>query len=686
LTVAHLEGFRRSRHNIHTEGEGHMQKTHRAILAGAVALALGAGPAVAVVTNTTIYAIQTGAFALNDSVLVDSVVVIGVDVKPGSYGVYVQEKLGGAYSGILAFTNTIFPAYEPPSPPNTQPVVGDLLNVKGRYTEFSGFSEIINPVFTKLGTVTPLLPVKLPVDSLKNSYGSGTTYGGSERWEGVLIRVDSVKVTSLNTFNDWRFHMTTGPAAGQVDSIVGYEKMIAGQVIPEIGDVLSVVGVGDWFVGDRRIAPRNDNDITFVSPAPAAVPVIAWASAENKVKVRFNVRLNTTDAQTTSKYSIVPLTAISSAVYDDANKMVTLTFGSNLTPSTTPHILSMSGIRNFQNTAMVGTQAVSFIGGISTIQFVQTPKSASNDSSQVTNQQVSIRGVVTETTGGATPDFPAAAGGFFMQQRGATIYAGIFVFGAPSTPVKNDSVFVSGLVQDFGVGPETEIVSVDEITVLSSNRPPIDPIAVTLADASGSDPAEAEKYEGALIKISNVYSLTQAGPGTPFNISQSVSGGTDTLNVDDLAVEESAYIPWRGDNVDVTGLIHFSGTAPFRRLQPRNWNEPPTGDIHVISKAQVSDVESPRYRTELLQNHPNPFNPRTEISFTLDAVADVTLRVYSVDGRIVRTVFHGRAAAGWNRFEWDGRNEAGAAMPSGVYLYRLVTPEAIQTRKLMLLK
>ena len=146
--------------------------------------------------NTTIYAIQQGSFAINDSVLCDHIVVIGVDVKPGTYGVYVQEVPGGRYSGILAFTNSIFPVYANSPDPVT---VGDRLTVKGQYSEFSGLSEIVNPTFTKESAGAPLLPVKLPVDSLK------VNYAGAEGWEGVLVKVDTVKVTSLNTFNDWRF-------------------------------------------------------------------------------------------------------------------------------------------------------------------------------------------------------------------------------------------------------------------------------------------------------------------------------------------------------------------------------------------------------------------------------------------------------------------------------------------------
>ena len=184
------------------------------------------------------------------------------------------------------------------------------------------------------------------------------------------------------------------------------------------------------------------------------------------------------------------------AIYTAATKTVRLTTAANLVPSVTPHVLSMTGIRNSQARRWSGTQTISFIGGISTIVFVQTPKSATNDSSQVVNQQVTFRGVVTEQTAGATPDFPTSIGGFYVQQRGATAYGGIFVFGPPATPAKGDSVLVSGVVSEFGVGPETEIVSVDEVTVLGSNRPAITPPVVTLANASGLEPSRGREVRG----------------------------------------------------------------------------------------------------------------------------------------------------------------------------------------------
>lgn len=73
----------------------------------------------------------------------------------------------------------------------------------------------------------------------------------------------------------------------------------------------------------------------------------------------------------------------------------------------------------------------------------------------------------------------------------------------------------------------------------------------------------------------------------------------------------------------------------------------------------------------LSQNRPNPFNPITVISFTLDRTQDVTLTVFDPLGRRVATVFEGRAEAGSNTVTWTGVDALGRAVPSGMYVYRL---------------
>jgi hypothetical protein len=94
----------------------------------------------------------------------------------------------------------------------------------------------------------------------------------------------------------------------------------------------------------------------------------------------------------------------------------------------------------------------------------------------------------------------------------------------------------------------------------------------------------------------------------------------------------------------------------------------------------------PAPSAHLLPNHPNPFNPSTTIRFELSARGDATLRVYDVSGRTVRTLFDGVAAAGVTSLTWNGRDDAGRGVASGVYFYRLETAAGALARKMVLLK
>lgn len=94
----------------------------------------------------------------------------------------------------------------------------------------------------------------------------------------------------------------------------------------------------------------------------------------------------------------------------------------------------------------------------------------------------------------------------------------------------------------------------------------------------------------------------------------------------------------------------------------------------------------PAGRVALAQNAPNPFNPRTEIKFSVPTDQDVTLRIYNVDGRLVRTLLQGRQVAGAHSIMWSGQNDQGGRVASGLYFYRLITDSGTLTRKMTLLK
>jgi hypothetical protein len=90
--------------------------------------------------------------------------------------------------------------------------------------------------------------------------------------------------------------------------------------------------------------------------------------------------------------------------------------------------------------------------------------------------------------------------------------------------------------------------------------------------------------------------------------------------------------------------------------------------------------------TELHANHPNPFNPSTTIGYTLAAAERVRLTVFDTAGRRVRLLVDATESTGPHSVEFDGRDDAGSGLASGVYFYRLEAGNVTRTRKMVLLK
>lgn len=85
-------------------------------------------------------------------------------------------------------------------------------------------------------------------------------------------------------------------------------------------------------------------------------------------------------------------------------------------------------------------------------------------------------------------------------------------------------------------------------------------------------------------------------------------------------------------------------------------------------------------------NHPNPFNPSTRIDFTLPAAGEVSLDVFDAAGRYVRSIERGIRPAGRHEASWDGLDDHGRAVPSGVYFARLKAGKTVLSRKMVLLR
>ncbi len=161
------------------------------------------------------------------------------------------------------------------------------------------------------------------------------------------------------------------------------------------------------------------------------------------------------------------------------------------------------------------------------------------------------------------------------------------------------------------------------------------------------------------------------------------------------------------DLVKVAGAFGTSAAAPSLDSQALSMFT--AADVQKwLSQAQhlnLTDVTSQRgirfleqllaaltpKETALLPNFPNPFNPETWIPYHLAKDADVTLHIYAVNGTLVRTLVIGHQDAG--RYQsrsraahWDGKNEFGESVASGVYFYTLIAGDFTATRKMLIMK
>ena len=126
----------------------------------------------------------------------------------------------------------------------------------------------------------------------------------------------------------------------------------------------------------------------------------------------------------------------------------------------------------------------------------------------------------------------------------------------------------------------------------------------------------------------------------------------------------------------------------IRRLQ----HEISVADVHrAFTELRLTPADLIPKRTVLLSNYPNPFNPETWLPYQLANDAEVAIRIYSSAGQLVRHLDLGFQQAGYyigksRAAYWDGRNDLGERLASGVYFYQLSTPESSATRKMVIRK
>ncbi len=172
-----------------------------------------------------------------------------------------------------------------------------------------------------------------------------------------------------------------------------------------------------------------------------------------------------------------------------------------------------------------------------------------------------------------------------------------------------------------------------------------------------------------------------------------------------LAVD-SNNILWCGT---MNGISSFDGKTwkTYREVQISQHETVTFSEIHYIGVGQDNskwfDTNRGlwRFKEDTMSNvlgntsspvsirlslYPNPFNPSTTVSFSLSSTAAARLAVYDITGRRVRTLVSGRITTGNHSAVWDGRDDAGRSVSSGVYIARIESGRSVQSMKMLLMR
>ncbi len=131
---------------------------------------------------------------------------------------------------------------------------------------------------------------------------------------------------------------------------------------------------------------------------------------------------------------------------------------------------------------------------------------------------------------------------------------------------------------------------------------------------------------------------------------------------------------WGSNSHSPTEFPNDGGRVMFTELQI------------VFPTVANEDVTVTPVTNLLNQNYPNPFNPETTISFDMPKAANANLSIYNVKGQLVKTLFDGQAKFGRNELVWNGTDNNGSSVSTGLYFYRLSANGKVESRKMMLMK
>ncbi|NOZ74334.1 MAG: T9SS type A sorting domain-containing protein, partial [FCB group bacterium] len=624
-----------------------------------------------------------------DTVTVYGVVTMPTGLSFAGAGIkfIFQDTSGGPWSSILSYDpdSTAFPVlYE-----------GDIIRATGFISEYrtsgSNMTElfITEPIdLIDFGTPEPTVPVVATGDLRWPTE--------AEQWGTVMVRAEDAIVTvndlpygewkiddgsgSVNvdddsdSLNAWQTANGRPPVGSYISSIEGwiyhhygsYSDSTAYKLEPlYASDIIFGAGPPNIKSVDRDPCVPGPDDAVTVTALIEDNSAIASATVYYSTDGTNYSTVSMTNTDTTAWVGDIPATGVDGAHVD--YYVEATDDGAEQAEAKTSTLPADTDANQFSYITKSGALSIADV----------QMTSWTRGDSPFDGCTVTLSGIVTGDTAQANSGYHA-----YAMQIAEGPWNGI-VFDPLSgvNLTRGDSISVTGTVEEYDPAwhfkwdNNTKLKDITNITVHSSGSY-LSGVTVGTSDLA-QDGEEVESYEGVLVTLHNVTvsALNQ------YDWSVDDGSGVSCLIDDDMAnAEAGAFLDALsvGTTLEtVTGIFNFSFGS--YKVQIR--------DMADLGQLGVNDDFVPTPMVYALHpNYPNPFNPETRIRFDLGGSEKVKLVIYNVLGYQVRTLVDEKYGPGMHVVNWDGRNNEGNPVSSGVYIYRLRAGSFSDQRKMLLVR
>ncbi|MBU1881874.1 T9SS type A sorting domain-containing protein, partial [bacterium] len=614
-------------------------------------------------------------YAVDDTVTISGVVTMPTGLSYAGAGVkfIYQDVHGGPWSSILS--------YDPDASTFPFLLEGDSVSVTGYISEYTTDMSNMTEIFITepidllgIGADIPEEPVVATGDLRWPTE--------AEQWGTVMVKVhDAVVINNNLPYNEWSVNDGSGSVNvdDDSDSLSNFIRPPVGTSIEEIrGWVYHHYG---YYTDSTtyKVEPLYMEDITIGSGPPDVLGVVREPGIVmdgDPVSIISEITDNSLVITATINYRF------NNGSWEEAEMEFT---GGFFWEGEIPEGVTGDWVDFYitaeDDSSNIGQEPPNIEedmfcypvvdSNVLTIHDVQyTPWPAGN--SPFNGYEVTVEGIVTADTV-ANARYSA-----FVIQDVENIWSGIVIDDITMTLLRDQLIQVTGIVDEadtnftYKWSGNTKLTECTNVQVLGAGA--IAPMLVSTWDLSLNNP-DVESYEGCLVEVSN---LTVTSNN---QYDWSIDDGTGECLIDDDASRMDSVFAMitPGSTFErIAGFFIYSfGTY---KIELRDYDD-------YAGFVGIKDYQ-PQVASEFKLNpaYPNPFNAHTRISYSLPTTDQVDLIIYNLMGQQVRTLVKGTQTAGQHIAVWDGRDNFGQLVSSGMYIYRIMAGENIAHHKMVLLK